>query len=172
MTKRAMVDDDDPLDHKIDFINPRSNPFAKHYDRNRNLRILGSDVLKVFPDSELVNEALRSLLRTDAATSALGQRHGSKDRSMKKNEIAATEDEMLPEYDFRGGVRGKYARDFGRNRNLRILAPDLLKVFPDSESVNEAIRTLVRIAAASAAAPVKRSARTASAPKPKKKVRA
>jgi len=52
---------------------------------------------------------------------------------------------MLPHYDFRGGVRGKYARDYRCNENLRILAPDLLEVFPDSESVNEALRTIVRV---------------------------
>jgi hypothetical protein len=173
VTNRAMVDDDDPLDHEIDFSSPRANPYARRFGRNRNLRILSPDVIKVFPDSELVNEALHSLLRANAAPpSALGRRHGSKDRSMKKKEITATEDDMLPEYDFRGGVRGKYARDFGRNQNLRILAPDLLEVFPDSESVNEALRTLVRVATASAAVPVKRSARTASAPKSKKKARA
>ena len=67
---------------------------------------------------------------------------------MKKNELLATDDEMLPEYDFRGGVRGKYARDYGRNRNLRVLDPDLLDVFPDSDSVNEALRTLLRVKAA------------------------
>jgi hypothetical protein len=89
---------------------------------------------------------------------------------MKKSETVL-DDDMLPEYDFRGGVRGKYARDFGRNRNLRVLAPDLLATFPDSESVNEALRTLVRIAGASAAVPVNRSASTVTAPKPKKKAR-
>jgi hypothetical protein len=90
---------------------------------------------------------------------------------MKKRKTVL-DDDMLPEYDFRGGVRGKYARDYGRNQNLRILAPDLLATFPDSESVNEALRTLVRIAAVSTAVPVKRSASTATALKPKKKVRA
>jgi len=45
----------------------------------------------------------------------------------------------------KSAVRGKYARDYDRNENLRILAPDLLDVFPDSESVNEALRTIVRI---------------------------
>ncbi|MGH9419825.1 MAG: hypothetical protein ACRD3J_07630 [Thermoanaerobaculia bacterium] len=49
----------------------------------------------------------------------------------------------------------------------RILAPDLLAVFPDSESVNEALHTFVRIA--SAAIPQRISANTATAPKPKKK---
>jgi len=65
------------------------------------------------------------------------------------------------------GVRGKYARDFVRSENLRMLAPDLLEMFPDSESVNEALRTIVRIT--SAAIPQKISANTASAGKPKKK---
>lgn len=64
--------------------------------------------------------------------------------------------DMVPHYDFRGGVRGKYAHDYGRSENLRILAPDLLEVFPDSESVNKALRTIVRIT-------------SASDPKPKKK---
>lgn len=84
---------------------------------------------------------------------------------MKKTE-SVPDDDMLAHYDFRGGVRGKYARDFARNENLRILAPDLLDVFPDSEAVNEALRTLVRI---TAAMPQKISANVASAPKPKKK---
>ena len=66
---------------------------------------------------------------------------------MKKNE-AVLDDDMLPEYDFKGGVRGKYARDYSRNRNLRILDPDLIDVFPDSESVNEALRVLLRVKAA------------------------
>ena len=56
----------------------------------------------------------------------------------------ATADDMLPHYDFRGGMRGKYARDYTRSENLRVLAPDLLEAFPDSESVNEALRTIVR----------------------------
>jgi hypothetical protein len=68
--------------------------------------------------------------------------------SMKKNELPTTDDDMLPEYDFRGGVRGKDAYDYGSNRNLRILDPDLLAEFPDSDSVNEALRELLRVKAA------------------------
>jgi hypothetical protein len=84
---------------------------------------------------------------------------------MRKNEIVRDDvDNILPEYDFTGGVRGKYARDFGRSRNIRILAPDLLEAFPDSESVNEALHMLVRIT--SAAVAKKLSAKTARASKP------
>ncbi len=89
---------------------------------------------------------------------------------MKKNE-AVLDDQMLPEYDFKGGVRGKYARDYGRYRNLRILAPDLLKTFPNSDSVNEALHALVRIAAEVESVPVKRGAIPPKS-KAKKKVRA
>lgn len=63
---------------------------------------------------------------------------------MKKREQA---DEMLPHYDFSGGVRGKYAAAYAKDTNVVVIAPDLAKVFPDSEAVNEALRTLVRISA-------------------------
>jgi hypothetical protein len=93
----------------------------------------------------------------------------------KKNDAIEDDDPLDHEIDFSHARPNPFARDYGRNLNLRILDPDLLKVFPDSDSVNEALHTLVRIAAASSApVPLKRSARTAAAPKPKakKKVRA
>jgi len=53
--------------------------------------------------------------------------------------------EMLPEYDFQSGVRGKYAKRYATGTNVVVLSPDLTKAFPTSQSVNEALRTLVRI---------------------------
>ena len=50
-------------------------------------------------------------------------------------------------YDFSKGVRGQYARRFRDGTNLVLLAPDVAKYFPDSESVNKALRTLVRFPA-------------------------
>ena len=47
--------------------------------------------------------------------------------------------ESRPEYDFRGGVRGRHARA-AASGNLRSLDPDLAERFPDSASVNEALR--------------------------------
>jgi hypothetical protein len=68
MSKKSIpVEDDDPLDREIDFSNVRPNPFARDYGRNRNLRVLAPDLLAVFPDSESVNEALRTLIRVTAA---------------------------------------------------------------------------------------------------------
>lgn len=54
--------------------------------------------------------------------------------------------DMLDEYDFQGGRRGVYAERYAQGTNLVALAPDIAEVFPDSESVNEALRTLVRAA--------------------------
>jgi hypothetical protein len=61
---------------------------------------------------------------------------------MTRSQIVPGDGDMLPEYDFIGGVRGKYVRDFGRSPNIRILGPDLLETFPDSASVNEALQTM------------------------------
>lgn len=54
--------------------------------------------------------------------------------------------EMLDEYDFSKGVRGKYAERYAEGTNVVVLAPDVASVFPDAQSVNEALRALVRIA--------------------------
>jgi hypothetical protein len=55
------------------------------------------------------------------------------------------QDDMLPEYDFSKGVRGKYAKRYAEGSNIVVLSPDMAKVFPTSESVNEALRTLVLV---------------------------
>lgn len=56
------------------------------------------------------------------------------------------DDEMRPEYDFSGGVRGKYYEEFTKSSNVVILDDDVAEVFRDSESVNEALRLLAKIA--------------------------
>lgn len=50
------------------------------------------------------------------------------------------DDEMLPEYDFSGGVRGKYYERYREGTNLIILEPDVAKAFRDSAAVNAALR--------------------------------
>jgi len=54
--------------------------------------------------------------------------------------------DMVPEYDFSKGVRGKYAKRYAAGSNVVVLSPDVAKKFPDSDSVNKALRTLVRVA--------------------------
>jgi hypothetical protein len=60
---------------------------------------------------------------------------------MKKNQgNTPAEDDMRPEYDLRGGVRGKYYERYKQGTNVVLLEPDLAKVFRDSATVNEALR--------------------------------
>ena len=54
--------------------------------------------------------------------------------------------DMLKKYDFSGGIRGKYAKRYAAGTNIVILSPDIAGIFPDSKSVNEALRTLAKIA--------------------------
>jgi hypothetical protein len=56
------------------------------------------------------------------------------------------EDDMQPEYDFSNAVRGKYAKRFPQDAVMVVLAPDVAEVFPDSDSVNEALRVLAKAA--------------------------
>jgi len=60
-------------------------------------------------------------------------------KALKKN------NEMLREYDFSKGVRGKYARRYARGSNVVVLEPDVAKVFPNAEAVNSSLRSLAKI---------------------------
>jgi hypothetical protein len=82
-----------------------------------------------------------------------------------KTKNLASNDDMRPEYDFAGGVRGKYARElredgytirvynadgtFTETRVLGektvVLEPDVSEYFPDSQAVNHALRTLLSL---------------------------
>jgi hypothetical protein len=65
---------------------------------------------------------------------------GSKTRGPKPKD-----DDMLPEYDFTGGVRGKYASRFAKDTIMVVLDPDVAELFPDPKSVNNALRALGNI---------------------------
>ena len=54
--------------------------------------------------------------------------------------------DMLDEYDFTHGVRGKYLDQYRSGTNVVLLDPDVADVFPDSASVNEALRLLIKLA--------------------------
>ena len=55
-------------------------------------------------------------------------------------------DEMRPEYDIRGGVRGKYYERYQQGTNVVVLDPDVAAVFRNSQSVNQALRLLIDVA--------------------------
>lgn len=74
-------------------------------------------------------------------------------------------DEMLPEYDFSKGVRGKHYRSYQQGHKVTVhhpdgtttvqefepepgtivLAPDVREYFPDARAVNEALRGLIAL---------------------------
>ena len=82
---------------------------------------------------------------------------------MSKRTKAEGGAEMLPEYDFSGGTRGKHARQYERGHSVKVdktdgttlvqhfkleegavvLAPDVREYFSDSDAVNQALRTLI-----------------------------
>jgi hypothetical protein len=88
--------------------------------------------------------------------------------SKKTSKPVATDDDMLPEYDFanmKGGVRGKYYQAYRAGHTVRIhkadgttvvqhfqledgavmLDSDVREYFPDSESVNRTLRSLISL---------------------------
>lgn len=54
-------------------------------------------------------------------------------------------DTMRPEYDFSGGVRGVTAPRYAEGANVVVVDPEVLDVFPDGTSVNEALRALAPV---------------------------
>lgn len=58
----------------------------------------------------------------------------------------ANDDDMLPEYDFTKGVRGKHHAAYKTGTNVVFLDPDVAAAFADSTSVNQALRLLLKLA--------------------------
>jgi len=67
---------------------------------------------------------------------------------MKKN-TTEINDELRPEYNIKsllkGGVRGKYAKQYHEGTNLVLLEPDVAKAFPNEKAVNEALRLVMKL---------------------------
>lgn len=64
---------------------------------------------------------------------------------MSQEQDEVQDPDMLDEYDFSGGVRGKYVDRFPKGANVVVLDPDVAQSFTDSDSVNEALRALASI---------------------------
>lgn len=48
--------------------------------------------------------------------------------------------DLLEEYDFSKGERGKYAKRYAEGTNIVVLDPDVAAVFKTAESVNQVLR--------------------------------
>lgn len=73
-------------------------------------------------------------------------RHGRKDER----------DTMRPEYDFSAAVRGVTAAKYAQGANIVVIDPEVLDVFPDGATVNEALRALAPVLRHRRRAPTKR----------------
>lgn len=83
---------------------------------------------------------------------------------MKKESTKRRRDDLRPEYDLskaKGGVRGKYYDQVRAGTNLVLLEPDVADAFPDSTSVNRALRLLQDVARSASRRPRKPSHRRA-----------
>ena len=49
---------------------------------------------------------------------------------------------MRPEYDFSEANRGVTARRYAEGANVVVVSPEVLDVFPDGATVNEALQAL------------------------------
>jgi len=53
--------------------------------------------------------------------------------------------DLLQEYDFSKGIRGKYAKRYAEGANVVVIEPDVAEYFPDHQAVNESLRSLIAI---------------------------
>jgi hypothetical protein len=68
---------------------------------------------------------------------------------MKKQLTDELNDDLRSEYDLenllKDGVQGKYAERYRAGTNLVRLDPDVAEVFQDDESVNQALRLVMKL---------------------------
>jgi hypothetical protein len=72
---------------------------------------------------------------------------------MNQEPETAARDEMRPEYDFSGGVRGKYYEAYMRSSDVIVLDPDVAEILHDSVAFNEALPLLAKAAKSTPASP-------------------
>ena len=63
---------------------------------------------------------------------------------MKKKKISENEDEMRAEYDFKGGVRGKYLERYRAGTNLALLAASSVGNAARTSGANQALRFMMQ----------------------------
>ena len=88
-------------------------------------------------------------MRTSELLAPVRRRGANENIMKKKTEKREPRDELRREYDLsklKGGVRGKYIARYRAGTNLVLLSPDVAEHFPDEQSVNTALRTLIRVA--------------------------
>ncbi len=69
-TKKAAWEDGYEMDEEYDFSDSAPNPYASRFRRDTTVVLLEPDVAVNFPNSESVNEALRSMMDSDKLSRA------------------------------------------------------------------------------------------------------
>lgn len=64
---------------------------------------------------------------------------------MRKVKSSQSEPDMLDEYDFSHGIRGKYVERLHNGSNVVKLDEDVAAIFPTEKAVNDALRSLAKI---------------------------
>ena len=75
----------------------------------------------------------------------ISARMASRKERKSYEEVREKNGEVLQEYDFAKGVRGKYTRRYARGTNVVVLEPDVAKVFPNAKAVNGSLRSSAKI---------------------------
>jgi len=68
-------------------------------------------------------------------------------KPVRRARPAADPDEIRPEYDWSKALRNPYAGRYAAGSNIVVLEPDVAALFPNSASVNEALRSLASVMA-------------------------
>jgi len=66
-------------------------------------------------------------------------------RKARRRSAAVDRDTMRPEYDFSRAVRGVTVARYAEGANVVVIDPEVLDVFPDGSSVNQALRALAPV---------------------------
>ena len=72
-------------------------------------------------------------------------RKATKNERSQYMKVMPNDPDMLDEYDFSKGARGKYTARYSEGTNVVVIDPDVARYFPDHDSVNEALRSLLPI---------------------------
>ena len=72
------MNDDLRAEYSFDYSTAKPNRFAKGLQRGGRLIVLDPEMAAAFPDSKLVNEALRSVLRSSTELKQTDQRISEK----------------------------------------------------------------------------------------------
>jgi hypothetical protein len=70
----------------------------------------------------------------------------SRTKARRRGPARRVAEELRAEYDFSGGIRGKYADRFASGRLVRVvvLAPDVAEAFGSARAVNAALRRVLK----------------------------